>query len=202
MPLHHSTDSIAARILGIAQDEVRRFGAKRSTMVSIAETAGMTHANVYRYFPSKTALMDAITAAWVRPLEALITEVSDSPDPAIDKLERLFIALARSYRDRLETEPKLFDLFVDAFDEDRAIARQHRSRIRTLLDRVLEEGISSGALQIKHRDRAMTLLLDGLYRFLQPSAIRLDAGINRKSIEGRLATTLTAILSAFRSKIV
>ena len=46
-------------LLGIATDHVRRFGIERTTVVAIAREAGMTHANVYRYFPSKEALVDA-----------------------------------------------------------------------------------------------------------------------------------------------
>ena len=51
-------------LLGIAHHDVRLFGIECTTVVAIARDAGMTHANVYRYFPSKEALVDAITAAW------------------------------------------------------------------------------------------------------------------------------------------
>jgi AcrR family transcriptional regulator len=37
-----------ARLLTIAADHLKRFGARQVTVVSIADAAGMTHANVYR----------------------------------------------------------------------------------------------------------------------------------------------------------
>ena len=57
------------RILDIAREQIKRFGAKRLTVVSVAEEAGMTHANVYRYFSSKLALCDALTT---RPIPLTI----------------------------------------------------------------------------------------------------------------------------------
>ena len=81
-----STDE---RILGIAAEHVRRFGFERTTVVGVAREAGMTHANVYRYFPSKVALADALTASWLAGVESLLAEAADAPDPADDKLERM-----------------------------------------------------------------------------------------------------------------
>ena len=190
------TETTAQRILAAATDEVRLFGAERTTVVSVARVAGLTHANVYRYFPSKIALFDVITLGWLKPVESRLTEIADAPDPAQDKLERLIFALVRAYRDRLDAEPKLFDLFVDAFRENRMPARQHRARIRMLFDRVLEEGIAAGAFSIKRRDRALTLLLDALYRFLQPEAIRLDQEVVRRTIEARLGAVTATLLDA------
>ena len=77
----------------------------------------MTHANVYRYFPSKAALADAVTADWLKPLEAELAQVADAPDPADDKLERMLMAIASTQRDKLEADPNLFDLYVSAHEE-------------------------------------------------------------------------------------
>ena len=113
-----------ARILAIAAEHVRRHGIARTTVVSVAREAGMTHANVYRYFPSKAALADAVTADWLKPLEAELAQVADAPDPADDKLERMLMAIASTQRDKLETDPNLFDLYVTAHEENRVRVAQ------------------------------------------------------------------------------
>ncbi|NBP71763.1 MAG: hypothetical protein EBU57_00870, partial [Alphaproteobacteria bacterium] len=64
------------------------------------------------------------------------------------------------YRDRLDDEPRLFELFVEAFEESRPPARQHRAKIRTLIDRSLEEGQSGGAFAQGSREKALTFVLD------------------------------------------
>ncbi len=197
-----SPESTLQRILNAAIAEISAHSSERTTVVSIAQSAGMTHANVYRHFASKTALFDAISQGWLKPLEAQLGEIADSPDPARDKLERLITALFRAYRDRLDTDPRLFDLFVDAFEENRAPARQHRARIRILLDRIFDEGLSTGSLAIKSREKAMILVFDTLYRFLQPEAIRLDQEIPSRAIEARLLLTLSTLVRALAAGIV
>ena len=197
-----SPESTLQRILNAAIAEISAHSSERTTVVSIAQSAGMTHANVYRHFASKTALFDAISQGWLKPLEAQLGEIADSPDPARDKLERLITALFRAYRDRLDTAPRLFDLFVDAFKENRAPARQHRARIRILLDRIFDEGLSTGSLAIKSREKAMILVFDTLYRFLQPEAIRLDQEIPSRAIEARLLLTLSTLVRALAAGIV
>ena len=62
----------------------------------------MTHANVYRYFPSKTALLDEVIAVGLRPLEARLREAAEGADPAHDKLERMLMAVHREYRGKLD----------------------------------------------------------------------------------------------------
>ena len=64
-PLPESQD---ARILDLAAEHVRRYGAARLRIVAVAQDAGMTHGNVYRYFPSKEALFDAVTEQWLKPV--------------------------------------------------------------------------------------------------------------------------------------
>ena len=66
-------ESNEARLVEIAHAHVRKFGHARTTVVGVAADAGMTHANVYRYFPSKTALLDEVVAAKSPAVGAAIT---------------------------------------------------------------------------------------------------------------------------------
>lgn len=185
-----------ARLIAAATEEIRRAGTRRLTVVAVAEAAGMSHANVYRYFPSKTALIDAVSSEWTAALEANLADIAGAPDPADDKLERMMLALARANRERLEEEPRLFDAFVDAVERNRHIARKHRLRVLSLLERVLEEGLANDTFVASDRARALTLVLDCLHRFVNPLAIRQDAEMPRKALDERLALAIRATLRA------
>ena len=101
------------RLLGIATEHLSRLGPKRVTVVAVAAEAGMTHANVYRYFPSKDALLDAVAGRWLRDVEARLAGIADAPDPADDKIERLPQAPATGQRDARVDEPKLFAVHLE-----------------------------------------------------------------------------------------
>lgn len=185
-----------ARLVAIAAAHIRALGARRVTVVAVAEAAGMTHANVYRYFPSKRDLLDAVVAAALKPVETLLADIANAPDPASDKLERLILALARGYRDLAEAERGIFDVYADAAEENRSVARRHRGRVRMLVERVVDEGIATGAFEPRDREQALSLLTDLLFRFSHPTAIRLDADRPRDILDGRLANVVRVALRA------
>jgi AcrR family transcriptional regulator len=159
----------------------------------------MTHANVYRYFPSKAALLDEVVASGLRPLEARLREAADGADPAHDKLERMLIAVHRDYRAKLDEDPALFDLLIEALAKNRPSARKHRARVQSEIQRVLEEGVASGAFAMADRRRAMSLIFDAAHRFIHPVALRLDQDAGANAVASRFEAVLAITLRALRT---
>ncbi len=188
-----------ARLVEIARAHVRRFGYARTTVVGIATDAGMTHANVYRYFASKSALLEEVVASGLRPLEARLREAAEGADPAYDKLERMLLAVHRDYRGKLDSDPEVFDLLVDALTRNRASVRKHRSRVQSEIQRVYEEGVASGAFAMTDRRRAMSLVFDAAHRFIHPVALKLDKDASASASASRFETVLAITLRALRS---
>ena len=187
---------VDGRILDLATQFVRLNGPARTTIVAVAEAAGMSHANVYRYFKSKADLVDAISAAWLRQIEADVRVIVEGPDPAHDKLERLLLAIHRGYRDKLERDPRVFALLVAATTEQRAFARKHRQRLQSEVRTVLDEGITQGGLAGADSGPALALVFDMMHRFIHPSAIALDAETARSSLDRRAGRVLRFLLRA------
>lgn len=167
-------DTVEARILAVAMRHLRRDGLKHLTIVRIAGDAGMTHANVYRHFASKVALVDRLVADWLRGIERNLSEISQAPDPADDKLERFLTFYARALDDKARAEPALFDVLLDGLDQGRELATRHGQRVRDLLLRILEEGSSTRVFMQGDVRRGEALVFDCLFRYLDPHAIRRD----------------------------
>ena len=184
------------RILDIAASHVRRYGVKRVTIVGVAEELDMTHANVYRYFPSKIALFDEITATWLKALEAGLRDSADAPDPAYDKLERVLSVLHRTYRNKFESDPLIFDLFAESVIEGRGVARKHRNQVQGTLQRLVEEGIAGGTFEMADHRRALALVFDAMHRFIHPVPIRMDGAIPRASVDLRVERLIRLVSRA------
>ncbi|GEP07498.1 TetR family transcriptional regulator [Methylobacterium oxalidis] len=194
--------SADVRLLAIATEHLARLGPKRVTVVAVAAEAGMTHANVYRYFPSKDALLDAVAGRWLREVETRLAGIADGPDPADDKIERLLSALSAVQRDALVDEPNLFAVHLDATVEARPIARRHRVRLRSLVERIVEEGMATGAFSARDRERAIAYIFDASYRFTHPLAIQHDSDVPRDLVEARLGAVIHAIQRVLRAGIL
>lgn len=190
------------RILSVAGEHLRQHGLRRFTVVAVAEEAGMTHANVYRYFPSRTALIDAVVDVWLKMAERKLADIADGPDPAEDKLERLILALAKANRDLLHEEPHLFAALSQAVAKRHAISRRNRTRVRALFERVIDDGIATGAFEPRDRDRAIAFVIDATHRFIHPASLELEADVPQASVDARLATLIRVALRTLATGVI
>ncbi len=160
------------RILAAAARQLGRHGLRKFTVVDVAADAGMTHPNIYRYFTSKTALLDALVASWLKPLEDRVETVVNATDPVPDKLERMVVAISRAYRTAKAEDPQLFAAFAAASVASRAVSRKqrdaHASCLRTGHRRRHRHGHDRPP---SDRSKAQALLLDATWRFMDPAAI-------------------------------
>jgi AcrR family transcriptional regulator len=182
------------RLLDIAAEHLRRAGYERLRVVAVAADAGMSHANVYRYFPSKEILADAVLARWLKEIERAVMAAAGAPDPADDKLERMLSLIAQGYRAKLVEDPKLFAVFAEAARDDRVLARRHRTRIRDLLERALDEGIGTGIFATGGRNAITAFVFDMSYRFIHPVAVQLDERAPESQLRDRRNRAFEALV--------
>jgi AcrR family transcriptional regulator len=163
-------DSTPARAIAAAALEIRQIGPKRMTVSGVAGRLGMSHANLYRHFADKSALVDAVLAQSLRQIETRLTEIADGPDPADDKLERFLTTLTRAYDDVLKQDPAIFRLLAEP-DAEAQEPERHSKRIAVLVGRIIEEGMITHLFAGTDAKRATTLLLDLAHRFIDPAAV-------------------------------
>lgn len=168
-------ENTRARILTASLTEIRQIGLSRMRISGVAARLGMSHANIYRYFADKGAIVDAILNDWLRPLELRLQDVVEGPDPADDKLERFLTALTRAYADTLRQDPALFRLLAGVA-ADGSEALRHRRRIEGFVERIVEEGNVTRLFQGGESRRLGLLVLDLTHRFRDPAALLGSAG--------------------------
>lgn len=172
-----------ARILAIAAVEIRQIGPKRMTISGLASRLGMSHANVYRHFSGKPAILDAVLNTWLRDLENRLQAIVDGPDPADDKLERFLTTLGRAYAETLRQDGALFGL-LGAADAAAREAERHARRVDAWIERIAEEGIATRLFAGSDARRLAALALDLTYRFCDPGAV-LRGGATQGGLDSR-----------------
>ena len=112
----------------------------------------------------------------------------------------MLLAIHRAYRQKLETDPALFDLLIAALDKAKGSARKHRARVQSEIQRVVEEGIASGAFAMTDRRRALSLIFDAAHRFIHPLAHAPRRARRRApALEDRFERIVALVLRALRS---
>ena len=72
------------RILEVTEDVLRRYGLAKATVVDVARALDVSHGSVYRHFPSKASLRDAVAKRWLdrvsKPLEKIAKELGTTDE--------------------------------------------------------------------------------------------------------------------------
>jgi AcrR family transcriptional regulator len=178
-------DRVEARLVAIAADHIRRFGPERVTVVAVAREAGMSHANVYRFFASKAGLIEAVVVAWARTVELQLGDIANAPDPADDKLERFLTAWARAQREGLDRDPPIYATFATLWQARRDSIMAHRARLRAFLASIVDEGLEPGPFRVKDEERAVSFVADAMQRFVHPVLVTEMKDLSRQQVEQR-----------------
>jgi AcrR family transcriptional regulator len=133
------------RILEAAEDVLRRFGPAKATVVDVARALGVSHGSVYRHFPSKAALRDAVAERWLARLSAPLTEVAaEDSGPAPTRLRRWFDLLIASKRSRALDDPELFATYVELVAESRDVVKSHVDTLVGQIAGIIAAGVARG----------------------------------------------------------
>ncbi|MYQ30631.1 TetR/AcrR family transcriptional regulator [Streptomyces sp. SID4956] len=136
------------RIMAVAAEHVSVTGYGNATMKSIAERAGLTGAAIYRYFPSKQALVCAI-------LGEVVDDIMDRLDRAtrvegslrvrfVSFLEEA-IASTRDYPSAMRLH-EVVQLEVGRHPEFVEVLRARQVAEEKLYDRLIEDAVITGEL--------------------------------------------------------
>ena len=90
-----------ARIMDTAEVLFRRLGYEKTAVADIASELGMSPANIYRFFPSKIAIVQAMCQRCLSELETKLWAVARSRAPAGERLLRLVLEALAYHKENL-----------------------------------------------------------------------------------------------------
>src|SRR5438046_10306785 len=105
-----------ARIMETADALFRRMGFAKTAVADIASELGMSAANVYRFFPSKNAIVEAICRRLLGELDEKAWAIARSRGPASARLERLVLEILAYHKENLLTDKRVNDIFMVAIE--------------------------------------------------------------------------------------
>ena len=136
---------LSQRILDAAETVLRRHGAEKTNVVDIARVLGMSHGNIYRHFPSKQALLEAVVVRWLAAVEApLETIANDQARPADERLTAWFDTLRTMKTGKLRDDPELFRIHFNIVEAARAVVDEHVTVMLGQLEKIIADGMAAG----------------------------------------------------------
>lgn len=156
-------------ILAATEEVLRRYGPAKATVVDVAKALGVSHGSVYRHFPTKAALREAVTRRWLDAIHVEMASVLDENASAADNLrawlQRLFDKKRRSHLD----EPELFATFRVLVSESQAVPDYHIGHLVGQVARIISAGVETQEFVTDDVSRAAQAVWDATEKFHHPA---------------------------------
>jgi AcrR family transcriptional regulator len=183
------------RILDVTEDVLRRFGLAKATVVDVARALDVSHGSVYRHFPSKQSLRQAVAKRWLERVSAPLIRIAEESGPAPARLERWLRTLCRTKQTKVLEDPEMFATYLTLANEACVVVKAHKEGLADQITGILADGVKQGAFHIIDVKATARAILDAVSRYYHPAhseewkdpelAMRFDAllGLVLKGLE-------------------
>ena len=174
------SEDTRARIMDTAETLFRRLGYEKTAVADIASELGMSPANVYRFFPSKIAIVQAICQRCLAELETKVWSIARGRGPASERLQRLVLEMLAYHKENLLEEQKVNDIVIVAMEQSWDAIMAHKEVQRTAIELIVRDGIEAGEFEPGEPRRTAELFMRSCMMFTHPLVIGqcLDDGQN------------------------
>lgn len=153
------------RILDAAEDVLRRFGPRKTTVVDVARALGVSHGTVYRHVAGKKDLTDALTARWLHRLAEPLGAIATAEAPADVRLQRGLDPLVRSKHARFREDPEVSAAFPALAAEACGLVAARVGELVEQAAAILAAGIAEGVFAPGEPQRVARTVPDDRLRF-------------------------------------
>lgn len=188
-------DDTRARIIETADVLFRRLGFAKTAVADIAAELGMSPANVYRFFPSKNAIVEAICRRCLGELDEKAWAIARSRGSAAQRMERLVVEILSYHKDNLLTDKRVNDIVLVALEDSWDAIQAHKEAIRNTAELILRDGIEAGEFEPVDARETSRLLMRALVAFMHPVLISQCLELD-EDLEAEARTMIRFLLRA------
>lgn len=188
-------DETRERIVEVADALFRQIGYNKTAVADIAAELRMSPANIYRFFSSKDAIVEAICQRCLNDLEEKVWAIARSADPASERVERMFLEILTYHKENNLSEQKVKDIVLAAIEHSWDVIRNHKRTLRRVLEMILRDGIEAGEFEAVDPEEAARQMMRSLECFTHPVLIA-QAMQEQTDVEADIRATIRFLLRA------
>ena len=157
------------RILEVTEDVLRRFGLAKATVVDVARALNVSHGSVYRHFPSKASLREAVAKRWLDRASAPLAKIAEGSGPAPARLERWLRTMFAIKHKKVSEDPEMFATYLALAQEACTVVKAHKDRLVDQIAEILADGVKQGVFQVADVKASARAIFDATSRFHHPA---------------------------------
>lgn len=141
-----SVEPIRETIIDAAEARLAEYGYTKTTLNEIATEAGMSAANLYRFFENKLDIAASVARRLLSRREAALQAAVKGEESAVAQLQAYILTALRFDRELQEDAPHLARMLEKLLEERKELAALHRKARQELLASLIQAGMDSGEL--------------------------------------------------------
>ena len=157
------------RILEATEDVLRRFGLAKATVVDVARALDVSHGSVYRHFPSKASLRQAVAKRWLDRANAPLQKIAEASGPAPARLEKWLRTMFEIKYNKVCEDPEMFATYLALAQEACEAVKAHRERLIDQVAYILSDGVKHGTFQVADAKASARAVFDATIRYHHPA---------------------------------
>jgi AcrR family transcriptional regulator len=157
------------QILEAAQEVLRRFGPAKATVVDVARALGVSHGSVYRHFPSKASLRQAVAKRWLDRANAPLQKIAETTGPAPARLEKWLRTMFEIKHKKVSEDPEMFQTYLTLAREACEVVKAHKERLIGQVADILSDGVKQGVFQVADAKVSARAVFDATIRYHHPA---------------------------------
>jgi TetR/AcrR family transcriptional repressor of the ameABC operon len=178
-------DETRERILAKADELFRQFGFVKTTVADIAAELGMSPANIYKFFSSKEAIIQASADRNLAVLAAAVHGHIVASGSALDRIEKVLLTIYRHNADILRNERQVFKLMIWAYEQKWDCVAAFDKFVLQTFAKLVKAGMSAGEFKSGDALAAAHLLFDCLVLIRTPHLYQWEGReLNENRIRG------------------
>ncbi len=196
-----TADETRERITRVAEEMFRRMGFAKTAVADIASELGMSPANIYRFFPSKVAIVNAICARALAEVEDEIRAIVARKTPARARIHDVFQSVFVYHRDNFLSERRVHDMVLVAIEENWDAIQAHVQRLEATVQALIEEGIAEKVFVPHDAAPTAAVFMDALVKFCHPILIAEDIDQDLEAQQHRVLSYLLRSIEVERTPL-
>lgn len=160
-------------ILQTAEEVLRKYGPKKTTVVDIANELNVSHGTVYRYFKSKSELHAAITKRWLEKITAPLRDITASDDAPKARLRHWFEQLMYIKVNTAKSEPEMFSSYsMLAKKLPEHVILEHLDSLIQQVAEILQQGKKQKIFAVEDCNKTAHTLFFATIRYHHPLHVK------------------------------
>lgn len=193
-------DTMRDNIVKAALERFLHYGYAKTTMAEIACDCNMSPGNLYRYFPGKLDIALAIAEKHGDELLVHLREIArDKTISNADKVRKFFSAYMHDTFDKLENDPRIYEIAQLISKEKPDFANGQIAKQRAMLTEILSAGNANGEFDVDDVVFTAEMMQSALLKFSYP---QLWSKLSIEQLERELDGVLDIILAGISAKPV